>query len=156
MQAAQQAADAGLRLIGFYGVRGGHLPFQTADGKYNPTFDIEPAEQYSQADLFENPTLADMTAAALLRLERATDGFWLLVEAGDVDWANHSNNIDSSIGAVLSGDEAFDVVVNWIDQHNAWRDTAVIVTADHGHYLVIDDAGRLAEAGKTAKSDRSR
>lgn len=151
MKAAQKASDEDQRLLGFYGVRGGHLPFQTADGDYDPTFDVKGTEKYSEEDLYENPTLADMTAAALLRLEQAIDGFWLMIEAGDVDWANHANNIDNSIGAVLSGDEAFDVVMNWIDENNAWSYTAVIVTADHGHYLVIDDASRLAEAGKKAK-----
>ena len=30
-----------------------------------------------------------------------------MIEAGDVDWANHANNIDNSIGAVISGDDAF-------------------------------------------------
>lgn len=151
MKAAQQAADSDHRLLGFFGTQGGHLPFRTADGKYNPTFDIKVAEKYSGADLTENPTLADMTAAALLVLEQADDGFWLMIEAGDVDWANHSNNIDNSIGAVLSGEAAFDVVMDWIDEHHAWSDTAVILTADHGHYLVIDDANRLAEAGKQSE-----
>jgi len=71
-----------------------------------------------------------------------------MVEAGDVDWANHANNTDSSIGAVLSGDDAFRVIMDWVDENNAWAYTAVIVTADHGHYMVIDDANRIAEAGK--------
>ncbi len=92
-----------------------------------------------------------MTEAALLKLERADDGFWLLLEAGDVDWANHANNIDNSIGAVLSGEAAFDVVMDWIDKNKAWNHTAVIVTSDHGHYLVIDDVSRIADAGKKAK-----
>ncbi len=32
-----------------------------------------------------------------------------MVESGDVDWANHANNLDSSIGAVFAGDEAFSI-----------------------------------------------
>ena len=152
MRAAQRAADLDQRLLGIYGVKGGHLPFQTADGKYNPTNDVKGAEEYSPEDIFENPTLADMTEAALLKLEQAVDGFWLLVEAGDVDWANHSNNIDNSIGSVLSGEAAFNTVMEWIDANNAWTYTAVIVTADHGHFLVIDDPSRIARAGQEASS----
>ena len=64
--------------------------------------------------------------------------FWLMIEAGDVDWANHSNNIDNSIGAVLSGDAAFQSVTDWIEANGGWADTAVFVTADHGHYLVLE------------------
>ena len=61
-----------------------------------------------------------------------------MIEAGDVDWANHANNIDNSIGAVLSGDEAFRALTRWIETHGGWNDTLVLLTADHGHYLVLD------------------
>jgi alkaline phosphatase len=62
-----------------------------------------------------------------------------MIEAGDVDWANHSNNIDNAIGAVLSGDEAFRMVTRWVQQQSNWDETAVILTADHGHYFVLDE-----------------
>ncbi len=144
MQSAQKAAEDGSRLIGFFGVKGGHLPFRTADGNFDPTFDAKGTEKYSQADIDENPTLADMAEAALMVLEKSVNGFWLLVEAGDVDWANHANNLDSSIGAVHSGDAAFRSVMKWIHDNDAADHTAVIVTSDHGHYLVIDDIDRIA------------
>lgn len=147
LSAAQTAADNGERLFGFFGVKGGHIPFATADGRYDPTVDVKVTEEYTQADIDENPTLAEMTEAALLVLEQSIDGFWLMIEAGDVDWANHANNLDNSIGAVLSGDEAFVKVMDWVDENNAWDHTAVIITADHGHYLVIDHPEKIAEAG---------
>lgn len=152
MSAAQRAADNDERLLGFFGVKGGHLPYQTADGRFDPTIDVKPAEKYSEADVTENPTLADMTRAALRVLEQSIDGFWLMVEAGDVDWANHNNNLDSSVGSVLSGDAAFRVVMNWVDENEAWDHTAVILTADHGHYLVINDSQRIIQAGAESKS----
>ena len=150
MRAARRAADEEQRLIGFFGVRGGHLPFRTADGNFDPTFDIKGTERYSDADITENPTLADMTRAALTVLENSIEGFYLMIEAGDVDWANHSNNLDNSIGAVLSGAAAFDEVTQWVERNDAWEYTAVIVTADHGHYLVIDNDEKLAAAGQRA------
>ncbi|TWU22191.1 Alkaline phosphatase 4 precursor [Novipirellula galeiformis] len=155
MKGAEQAAREGSRFIGFYGTKGGHLPFQTADGNFNPTFDAKGTEKYSPADIEENPTLADMTEAALMILEKSEKGFWLMVEAGDVDWANHANNLDNSIGAVLSGDAAFEVIVNWVDRQNAWDDTAIIVTSDHGHFLVIDDAEVIAAAGAAQAQNAS-
>lgn len=145
-EAADRAARRGHRLLGFFGTRDAHLPYQTADGGYDPTRDVRDAERVSEADVTENPTLAEMTEAALKVLERSGEGFWLLVEAGDVDWANHANNIDNSVGAVFSGADAFDVVTDWAERNEAWDTTAVIVTADHGHYLVIKDAGRIAGA----------
>lgn len=144
-KAAQQAADAGERLLGFYGSRNGHLPFRTADGGYDPLPGVRRyVEKYSDADRTENPTLADLAVAALTVLSRDPEGFWLMVESGDVDWANHDNNIDASIGAVKSGDDAFRAVVEWIEGHGGWDNTALILTADHGHYLVLEQPEVLA------------
>ncbi len=152
---ARESARQNKRLFGFYGVGviKGHLPFQTADGGYDPApGKSKRAEVYSRADLEENPTLADMTAAALIRLGAASRGFWLMVEAGDVDWANHDNNLDNSIGAVNSGDAAVKVITDWVEKNSNWQETVLIVTADHGHFLVIDRpeliAGQPAAAGE--------
>jgi alkaline phosphatase len=154
---AEAAADAiarKLRLFGFFGTAEGQLPFQTADGDFNPANGLPPAGAdgevdklrkkygsticYTEADISENPTLADLARAALDVL--ASRGrFWLMVEAGDVDWASHANNIDTAIGAVKSGDAAFQAIVKWIERHDAWADTVVIVTSDHGHAFVLED-----------------
>lgn len=135
-QAAAKAASQKCRLLGYFGAKNGHLPYQTANGDFKPVADMkEPVETYSQADLDENPTLAQMTESAIQVLETNANGFWLMVEAGDVDWANHANNIDSSIGAVFSGEAAVKSIFDWIERKNAWKESLVIVTADHGHYL---------------------
>ncbi len=131
------------RLFGFFGTKRGHLPYATANGDYLPTHGITEFDVYERADVFENPTLADMTRAALAVLETNNSGFWLMIEAGDVDWANHNNNIDDSIGAVFSGDAAFQAVCDWVEANDCWDDTAVIVTSDHGHLLVIDQPEAL-------------
>jgi len=149
--AARDATARGQRLFGFFGAREGHLPFRTADGDFNPAGGpvADPAAdrlrkkyggaiRYTAADLEENPTLAEMTTAALDVLV-ARGQFWLMVEAGDVDWAAHANNIDTCIGAVHSGDAAFRAVVEWLEARQAWDDAAVIVTSDHGHLFVLTD-----------------
>ncbi|MHC4875876.1 MAG: alkaline phosphatase [Planctomycetota bacterium] len=149
--AAKRAIDGKRRLFGFFGVSQGHLPYQTADGNYNTTLSIktsdytknDAAEDYSAADVAENPTLADMTTAALDVLASRSDSFWLMVESGDVDWANHSNNLDNSIGAVLSGDDAFRAATEWIEANGGWKDTVVLLTADHGHYLNLKKTDAL-------------
>jgi len=138
--AVQQAKEKKQRLFGYFGAQGGHLPYQTADGGYDPVVSFgtpKPvkAEKYSQADLHENVTLRDMSLAALDVLNSRSDRWWLMIESGDVDWANHSNNIDNSIGAVHSGDAAFRGVVKWIEDNGGWKDTVLILTADHGHYF---------------------
>ena len=141
MDAAARAREEGGRLLGIFGAGAvyNHLPFRTADGNYDPVKGSRDLETYSQADIDENPTLSEMTSAALRVLENNEKGFWLLVEAGDVDWANHDNNIDKSIGAVISGEEAFGVITDWAEKNDRWKDTVVIVAADHGHLFTLLD-----------------
>ena len=138
LAAADRAVDKKTRLFGMFGVSTGHLPFRTADGKYDPAPNVSrDPEAYSEADVQENPKLADLTNAAIRVLSTNTKGFCLMVEAGDVDWANHANNLDTSIGAVLSGDNAVRAITRWVEQHSNWDESLLIVTADHGHYLVL-------------------
>ena len=147
-RAARQAAEDGRRLLGFFGVGAyhGHLPFQTADGDYAPVRGrAENPEAYSAADLNENPNLAQMTEAALTVLSSRPAGFWLMVEAGDADWANHDNNFDNSIGAVNSGDAAVKVITDWVDRNSNWQESVLIVTADHGHLFHLTSPELLIE-----------
>ena len=155
--AARKAARSGDRLFGFFGIDGGHLPYQTADGNFDPTRGVSQADKYSKDDVTENPTLADMTEAALLVLEKGDQGFWLMIEAGDVDWASHNNNIDDSIGALFSGEAAFEAVTRWVEKNSNWNETAVIVTADHGHFLVINNLAALTGRNRetVVEADRS-
>lgn len=135
----EEAIQQKKKLFGFFGVANGHLPFRTADGAYNPPIGrTKKAETYSPEDLAENPVLSEMTAAALTVLAQNEAGFWLMVEAGDVDWANHDNNIDNSAGAVISGDEAVKTICDWVEKNSSWDETVMIVTADHGHFLVLE------------------
>jgi len=163
--AADLAAKEGHRLFGFFGVANanGHLPFQTADGDYQPAYGRKlTAEKYTPADIKENPTLAEMTTAALTTLSHLpqgrSKGFWIMVESGDVDWANHDNNLDNSIGAVNSGDAAVKVITDWVEKHSSWKESLLIVTADHGHYLVLDKPEMLAGegSGNAASIDATR
>src|SRR5205823_3844629 len=123
-----------------------HLPFRTADGRFDPAPDLNgKAERYTEADLREQPTLADMTRAALTVLGRdPAQPFALFVEAGDVDFALHANNLDNAVGAVYSGEDAIKAILAWVEKYSNWDDSALIVTADHGHYLVIDDLEAVA------------
>ncbi len=77
------------------------------------------------------PTLAEMTAAALNVLDDDSDGFFLMVEGGAVDWAAHQGRLGRLIEEQIDFDAATDTVLAWVEDHEAWSDTLVIVTADH-------------------------
>ena len=145
LNAARQAARDDQRLFGFFGTSASHLPFRTADGDFEPSPGRKKtAESYTHADINENPSLAEMTESALIVLGRDDRPFWMMVEAGDVDWANHDDNLDNSIGAVISGDDAVRVIFDWVEANSDWNESLVIVTADHGHMLFLDDPQALA------------
>lgn len=87
----------------------------------------------------ENPTLSDMANAALTVLGKDPDGFWLMIEGGDIDWAAHDNNMDNLIGTVNDFDRAVQTVMTWINKNGGWTKNLLIVTADHDHYLTINN-----------------
>ena len=75
-----------------------------------------------------------------------------MIEAGDVDWAMHDNNIDNTLGSIYDGDDAFRAVTDWCEAKSAWQDTVVLVTSDHGHYFVLENP--RAFAIKKQREDR--
>jgi alkaline phosphatase len=151
LQAATRAGKEDQRLFGFYGKTSfNHLPYRTADGGFDPVAGITgKTEKYTPDDLNETPTLADLTRAGLLVLaNKPGKPFALFVEAGDVDFALHDNNLDNAVGAVLSGEDAIKAIIAWVEKNSNWDDAAMIVTADHGHYLVIDQPEAIAGTAK--------
>lgn len=77
------------------------------------------------------PNLAEMTKAALNVLDDNNDGFFIMIEAGAVDWASHENNSPRMIEEMIDFDGAADAVINWVETKSDWQNTLVIITADH-------------------------
>jgi alkaline phosphatase len=154
-KAGEEAIAKNARLFGMFGIVGlgeGHLPFCGAKGDYFQTPDRSGrTEEVTQADIDENPTLADFTETALHVLSQGDGRFWLMVEAGDVDWAKHANNLDAMVGAIYSGDSAFEKIVQWVEKNGGWNETVLIVTSDHDHYLVLEKPEALIDAPQAAK-----
>ncbi|MBN3948498.1 MAG: alkaline phosphatase [Nostoc sp. NMS7] len=89
-------------------------------------------------EINENPTLADLSKAALKVLGKDKDGFWLMIEGGDVDWSAHDNNMDNLIGTMNDFDKAVQEVISWVNKHGGWSKNLLLVTADHDHYLTLN------------------
>jgi alkaline phosphatase len=78
------------------------------------------------------PTLAEMTGAALARLAQDRDGFFLMVEGSQIDWGGHDNDLGYAISELLAFDDAVRVVQDWIAAHRGRaEETLLIVLADH-------------------------
>ena len=176
--AAKINLDRGERLLGIYGARGqnGNLPVSSASRDYSMTgFDmssvhatrgvkpdterpLSPGEtepKFINRERNENPTLNNLTQAALTVLEKNPKGFWLMIEGGDIDWAAHDNHLDTLIGTVLDFDRSVGTVIKWIDQHGGWERNQLIITADHDHYLTLNDdfPDRLRRQGAKELTD---
>ncbi len=116
-------------------------------GKTPETYRVDPLAYIWNA---EEPTLPEMTAAALDILEEDKDGFFLMVEGSQIDWANHDNNIIYQIGETLAFDEAVGFVLDWINTNPSRKNnTLLIIAADHdcGGFAVNGPYGRLSIAG---------
>jgi alkaline phosphatase len=97
------------------------------------------------------PTLAEMTAAALDVLEHDRQGFFLVVEGSQIDWAGHANALDYMLGEMLAFDAMTEVVFDWIDaKPNRKAQTLVVVVADHetGGFAIDGPYGTLSEQGE--------
>jgi alkaline phosphatase len=77
------------------------------------------------------PTLANMARAAINCLDDNPKGFYLMIEGGAVDWANHANQAERMIEEQIAFIEAVKAVVEWIEVHGGWDETLLIITADH-------------------------
>ena len=79
------------------------------------------------------PTLTEMTAAAITRLKADPDGFYLMVEGGRIDHAHHAGQA----GFALEEAVEFARAVQWAVEHTDPAETLIMVTADHSHVFTI-------------------
>lgn len=79
------------------------------------------------------PSLADMTLAAIERLRRNPNGFVLLVEGGRIDHAHHFGNAHRALTDAIAMSEAVAAAAAATSE----QDTLILVTADHAHTLTF-------------------
>lgn len=77
------------------------------------------------------PSLAEMTRAAIARLQRNGKGYVLLVEGGRIDHAHHNGNAYRALTDTVALSDA----VRAADEATSLDDTLILVTADHAHTL---------------------
>jgi len=76
----------------------------------------------------DEPTLAEMTAKAIELLAKDDDGFVLMVEGSQVDWAAHNNDPAYMLHDFLAFDDAVRVA---LDFAKANPDTMILAAPDH-------------------------
>jgi len=136
---AAAALRADKKLFGLFGGKGGNFEVAQAEDS--------PGRPRVTSGSEENPSLAEATLAALDYLGGDPDGFFLVVEQGDIDWANHDNDFRGMVGCVADLDGAVRAAIAFVDRPGDavdWTNTVLLVTADHATGgLVLDGAKRL-------------
>lgn len=74
------------------------------------------------------PSLEEMTTSAIDRLEKDEDGFFLMVEGSQVDWAGHDNDIVGAMSEMQDFEKAYAEAIEFAKKD---KNTLVIATADH-------------------------
>jgi len=103
-----------------------YATLQQARGKYHK--EDTPFSQPLNATV---PSLATMSRAAINVLAQEPKGFYLMIEGGAVDWANHANQPARMIEEQIDFHRAIQAVADWVGSHGGWGETLVICTADH-------------------------
>ncbi len=80
------------------------------------------------------PSLAEMTKAAITALKNNPEGFYLMVEAGHIDLANHENNLYRAVTTGVALEDAVVIADSMTDDD----DTLIIVTADHSRGIAFN------------------
>ncbi len=74
------------------------------------------------------PALAELTEKALTLLGNPQNGFFLMVEGSQIDWASHANDIVGTLSEMQDFAAAIAVARRYATQH---PDTLIVITADH-------------------------
>jgi alkaline phosphatase len=147
-EAAAAAVAAGRKLFGLFGGRGGNFDVPMAkDSPGSPL--VGPATK-------ENPSLAEATLAALECLGGDPDGFFLAVEQGDIDWANHDNDFRAAVGGVADLDGAVRAAMAFVERPGDavdWTNTVLVVTADHATGGLLLDPGKPLGPGDLPRQE---
>ena len=72
--------------------------------------------------------LPDATSLAMNFLNQDKDGFFLMIEGSQIDWAGHSNNAEYLVAEMLDFDKTIGLALDFAEKDG---ETLVLVTADH-------------------------
>jgi alkaline phosphatase len=159
------------KLVALYSSGNWDGPYATSNGTFtrhsDGSFVMNSTDPLTESDPMEDgiPNLehASIQAIKLLLYRSALNAdkpFFLMVEQGDIDWANHENDYKWMVGTTWELSKTVDAICRYIDgddkgeNANAtntgdrmnWQNTLLIVTSDHGNsYMRLkrDESGAI-------------
>ncbi|XP_055626172.1 membrane-bound alkaline phosphatase-like [Toxorhynchites rutilus septentrionalis] len=96
-------------------------------------FQSDHLKYHMDSDNQEDPSLSELTFAAIKTLEKHPTGYVLFVEGGKIDLAHHETKARKSLDETVQLSEA----VLLATQYTSPDDTLIVVTADHAHTMSL-------------------
>ncbi|MFD1361938.1 alkaline phosphatase [Lentibacillus salinarum] len=131
----------------------GYELVETQDALLDSEIDIEDGEKLlglfaddalapeMHRDNTEEPSLAEMTESAIGNLEQDDDGFFLMVEGSQIDWAGHANDAAWAMQDTEAFEAAVEEAIEFAEDDG---ETLVVVGGDH------ETGGMTVGAGENA------
>ena len=95
---------------------------------------FESSHMKYEYDRTGEPSLAEMTEMAITSLSTNANGYYLEIEGGRVDHANHAGNAFRTVTDGVTFAEAVAKAIEMTDE----QETLIIVTADHEHSIAFN------------------
>ncbi len=74
-------------------------------------------------------TLSEFTSKGIELLKDTTNGFFMMIEGGKIDWACHANDVVSAAHNTVEFDKAIGLALEFYEEHK--DETVIIITGDH-------------------------
>ncbi|CAK1587351.1 unnamed protein product [Parnassius mnemosyne] len=91
-------------------------------------------QYHMQANKTTEPSLAELTEAAIKALSRNEKGFFLFVEGGRIDHAHHDNLVHLALDETIELSAAVARATELLSE----EDSLIVVTSDHAHVMSIN------------------
>jgi len=150
--------DEGDHVLGCFPDGGYNMPYRGVDSSYDQAHltdrgeskydsmgnvisidqdDAELGHAYASELLAGIPKMKDLVKKAIEFLGKDDNGFFMVYEQGDIDWAAHGDHMDDMLGTMLDIDDSVQEIMTWIDNNGGYEKNALYVTADHDHHLTL-------------------
>lgn len=96
-------------------------------------FESDHMQYHLEADKLTEPTLAEMTEAAIKLLQNEKKGYYLFVEGGRIDHAHHETKAQKALDETVQFSDAIQKAVDMTLR----KDTLIVVTSDHAHTMSL-------------------
>ncbi|HEU4851161.1 MAG TPA: alkaline phosphatase [Telluria sp.] len=135
-----------------YAIATGTADIAQPAGRIAGLFAQSDMSYHAARDPQKEPSLQQMTVAAIDVLSKKPSGFFLMVEGGRIDHALHATMAKRALQETVAFNDALQAAVDRMSAIDpGLKNTLIVVTADHDHTLLLN--GYARRTGPTTASE---